>query len=157
MTDIVQLPDPHLTLVPGFRATGVACGLKKDNELDLALISADAPCTAGAVFTRNRVQAAPVLYDRALIAKGTPICAVVINSGRDGTTCTTELPPPLDGMEGRATLVTTSSGKVMLACNGALTGEAPEATLRGEAVDPFGNPCKFVITKSGRFHASCHS
>ena len=59
MTDIVQLQDPHLTLVPGFRAAGVACGLKKEDELDLALICADAPCAAAAVFTRNRVQAAP--------------------------------------------------------------------------------------------------
>ncbi|MBN1579220.1 MAG: bifunctional glutamate N-acetyltransferase/amino-acid acetyltransferase ArgJ [Anaerolineae bacterium] len=87
MTVIAQLPDPHLTLVPGFRAAGVACGLKKDGGLDLALICADTPCAAAAVFTKNRVQAAPVLYDRSLIEAGTPARAIVINSG-NANACT---------------------------------------------------------------------
>jgi glutamate N-acetyltransferase/amino-acid N-acetyltransferase len=81
MTDIHRLDDPHITLVPGFLASGVACGLKRDGDLDLALIASDAPCTAAAVFTTNRVQAAPVLYDRGTIRAGNPVQAVLINSG----------------------------------------------------------------------------
>lgn len=81
MTDIVRLDDPRITLVPGFRASGVACGIKHDRNLDLALISADVPCAAAAVFTTNRVQAAPVLYDQSIIRAGNAIQAVVINSG----------------------------------------------------------------------------
>ena len=81
MTDMARLDDPRITLVPGFTAAGVACGLKKDGDLDLALITSDAPCAAAAVFTTNRVQAAPVLYDRSLIRAGNAIQAVVINSG----------------------------------------------------------------------------
>lgn len=75
------MTNPHITLVPGFRASGVACGLKKGNELDLALIAADGPCTAAAMFTTNRVRAAPVLYDQCIIQAGHPVQAVVINSG----------------------------------------------------------------------------
>ena len=78
---VVQPDEPSITLVPGFRAAGVACGLKPDQALDLALVSADRPCAAAALFTTNRVRAAPVLYDQALMDAGKAIQAVVINSG----------------------------------------------------------------------------
>jgi glutamate N-acetyltransferase/amino-acid N-acetyltransferase len=81
MADVVRLDDPSITLVPGFHAAGVACGLKPDEALDLALISAVRPCHASALFTTNRVRAAPVLHDAALMEAGRPIQAVVINSG----------------------------------------------------------------------------
>jgi glutamate N-acetyltransferase/amino-acid N-acetyltransferase len=56
--------------------------LKKTGDRDLALVVSDAPCTAAAVFTRNRFPAAPVLYDRELVA-GNPagLRAVAINAG----------------------------------------------------------------------------
>lgn len=73
--------DP-ITVVPGFQATGIAAGIKKRGGLDLALIVADKPCTAAAVFTTNQVQAAPVVFDRALLRDNPDgIRAVVINSG----------------------------------------------------------------------------
>jgi glutamate N-acetyltransferase / amino-acid N-acetyltransferase len=69
-------------LAPGFRATAVACGLKPDRALDLALIYADGPCTAAGLFTTNRVKAAPVLYDQAVLARGPDaIRAVIANAG----------------------------------------------------------------------------
>lgn len=71
-----------ITEVAGFQATGVHCGLKPGDALDLALIVSRQPCTAAAVFTTNRVKAAPVLYDQALLARNaTAIRAVVVNSG----------------------------------------------------------------------------
>ena len=70
------------TLAAGFRAAGAACGLKSGGALDLALVVADAPCAAAGVFTTNRVQAAPVLLDRAALARGPgAIRAVIANSG----------------------------------------------------------------------------
>jgi glutamate N-acetyltransferase/amino-acid N-acetyltransferase len=81
MTNIVRLGDPHITLVPGFLASGVASGIKQDGELDLALISCSTPCTAAALFTTNRVQAAPVLYDKIIMQAVPSIQAVLINSG----------------------------------------------------------------------------
>jgi glutamate N-acetyltransferase/amino-acid N-acetyltransferase len=67
--------------VPGFRAAGVACGLKTDGALDLALIASEEPCAAAAVFTKNLVRAAPVVYDAGIIHGGNPVQGVVINSG----------------------------------------------------------------------------
>ncbi len=66
----------------GFRAAGAACGLKPDGRPDIALIASDRACTAAGVFTTNRVKAAPVLYDQAILAASDPqIRAVIINTG----------------------------------------------------------------------------
>jgi len=81
------LGDPHVTLVPGFVAAGVPCGIKATGDLDLCLVFSPEPCTAAAVFTTNRVQAAPVIYDRSLMEQGERIQAVVINSG-NANACT---------------------------------------------------------------------
>jgi glutamate N-acetyltransferase/amino-acid N-acetyltransferase len=60
----------------------VACGLKQSGDPDLALIVAEQPCVAAAVFTTNRFKAAPVLYDQALLARtGGRLQAVIINAG----------------------------------------------------------------------------
>jgi glutamate N-acetyltransferase/amino-acid N-acetyltransferase len=71
----------NLTLPKGFMATGVAAGIKKNGKSDLALIVSEADCVAAAVFTTNKVKAAPVLYDQKLIADSNKIRAVVINAG----------------------------------------------------------------------------
>jgi glutamate N-acetyltransferase/amino-acid N-acetyltransferase len=63
----------------GFRATGIASGIKPQG-LDLALVVADRDCAAAGVFTSNRAQAAPVLVSREHIAAGRAR-AVVINAG----------------------------------------------------------------------------
>ena len=66
----------------GFRAAGVACGIKKTGALDLALVVSDTPAAAAAVFTTNKAQAAPVLVSRSrLAASGGRARAVAINSG----------------------------------------------------------------------------
>lgn len=58
----------------------MAAGIKKNGRSDLGWIVADAPASVAGVFTRNRVQAAPVLLDRDRIRSG--LCrAVIVNSG----------------------------------------------------------------------------
>ncbi|MGV8965500.1 MAG: bifunctional glutamate N-acetyltransferase/amino-acid acetyltransferase ArgJ [Cellulomonas sp.] len=65
----------------GFRATGVTAGLKTSGRPDLALVVNDGPLrVAAAVFTSNRVQAAPVVWSRQAVADGVAQ-AVVLNSG----------------------------------------------------------------------------
>lgn len=73
-------------LVPGFRFGGVACGIKKSGAPDCAVLVAEQPATAGAVFTRNRFCAAPVLVGRERVARGR-IQALVVNSG-NANACT---------------------------------------------------------------------
>ena len=64
----------------GFRAAGVPAQIKYKGRNDVALIVADAPCAAAAVFTTNAVAAAPVVYDRQAV-KGGRIQAILANSG----------------------------------------------------------------------------
>lgn len=74
-------------LAPGFRAAAVAAGLKTSSamgasSLDMALVVADGPCSAAAVFTKNRVKAAPVVYDQQVIAENPgSIRAIIANAG----------------------------------------------------------------------------
>jgi glutamate N-acetyltransferase / amino-acid N-acetyltransferase len=70
-----------LTLPQGFRASGVTAGLKPSGKPDMALVVNDGPAhTAAGVFTRNKVQAAPVLWSRQVLTAGR-LRAVVLNSG----------------------------------------------------------------------------
>ena len=64
----------------GFRAAGVPARIKYEGRNDVALVVADAPCAAAAVFTTNAVAAAPVLYDRQVV-KGGRVQAILANSG----------------------------------------------------------------------------
>ncbi len=64
----------------GFKAAGVHAGLKKNGEPDLGLIYSETVTAAAAVFTRNQVQAAPVLLDRQRVASGRSR-AIIVNSG----------------------------------------------------------------------------
>jgi glutamate N-acetyltransferase/amino-acid N-acetyltransferase len=72
-----------VTSPQGFRAAGVHCGIKKTHgNLDLAVIAADRPVPAAAVFTTNRAVAAPVVVSRDHLARsGGRAAAVVTNSG----------------------------------------------------------------------------
>jgi glutamate N-acetyltransferase / amino-acid N-acetyltransferase len=70
-----------VTAPAGFRAAGVAAGLKDAGERDVAVVVNDGPSrAAAAVFTLNRVQAAPVLWTRQVV-RGGRVHAVALNSG----------------------------------------------------------------------------
>ncbi len=74
--------DGGITAPRGFRAAGVACGIKASGGLDLSLVVSDAVASAAAVFTTNLAKAAPVLLSREHLAQsGGRGRAVVVNSG----------------------------------------------------------------------------
>jgi glutamate N-acetyltransferase/amino-acid N-acetyltransferase len=74
----------------GFRAAAVAAGIKKTlGALDLALIFSDAPETAAAaVFTTNRVVAAPVLVSRQNLTESRGRCRAVLANSGNANACT---------------------------------------------------------------------
>ncbi len=70
-----------VTAAHGFRAAGVAAGLKSTGLLDVALVVNDGPHQVGAgVFTSNRVKAAPVVWTQQVVRDGR-VDAVVLNAG----------------------------------------------------------------------------
>lgn len=72
----------------GFRAVGVHCGIKKVKK-DLGLIVSDFPASAGAIFTQNKVQAAPVVLSKEHFSRSKSFRAIVVNSG-NANACTGE-------------------------------------------------------------------
>jgi len=73
-------PIPPDFRVPGFLASGIAAGIKKNQAKDLALIYSEVPATAAGVFTTNRAKAAPVLVSADRVRSGVAR-AIVANSG----------------------------------------------------------------------------
>ena len=110
-------------LPKGFRGAAIAAGLKSSGALDLTLIVNDGPrYDAAAVYTTNRVVAAPVIWSRE-VTKGKLVRAAVLNSG-GANACT--------GPQGFADthqtaekvgeLLSISSGEVVV-CSTGLIGE----------------------------------
>ena len=112
-----------MKLPQGFRAGAVAAGLKSSGALDLTIIENQGPrFDAVAVFTTNKVVAAPVMWSKE-VAKGSLVRAVVLNSG-GANACTgpqgfidTHVSAELVG-----DLLSISSGEVIV-CSTGLIGE----------------------------------
>jgi glutamate N-acetyltransferase/amino-acid N-acetyltransferase len=70
-----------MKLPKGFRSGSAAAGLKSSGALDLTIIQNQGPTFVGlAVFTTNKVVAAPVTWTKQVVADGI-VCAVLLNSG----------------------------------------------------------------------------
>jgi glutamate N-acetyltransferase/amino-acid N-acetyltransferase len=84
-----SLDQGDVTSPRGFQAAGVHAGVYSDPERkDLALVYSDCPASAAAVYTSNRVQAAPIAVDRQHLGDGSAR-AVILNSG-NANACTGE-------------------------------------------------------------------
>ncbi len=64
----------------GFKAGGIACGIKKSQKPDLALIVSEVPAFAAGIFTLNVVQAAPVILSKQQL-RNDQARAIIANSG----------------------------------------------------------------------------
>ncbi len=78
-----------VTDVPGFKAAGIASGVKSNGGRDLALIYSEVPAVAAATFTQNSFRAAPVELSYEHLQESAIAQAVVINSG-NANACTGE-------------------------------------------------------------------
>jgi glutamate N-acetyltransferase/amino-acid N-acetyltransferase len=136
LTDV----DGSVTAPAGFRAAGIACGIKKNGNPDLALIVSDRPAAAAAVFTTNKAQAAPVLVSRArLAASGGRARAIAINSGC-ANACTG--PEGMDTAEAMADATARAAGidrnEVLVASTGVIGVALPRQTLLEGIASAFG-------------------
>jgi glutamate N-acetyltransferase / amino-acid N-acetyltransferase len=107
----------------GFRAAGVAAGLKNSGKPDVAVVINDGPATAAAaVFTSNRVKAAPVRWSQQALADGR-LRAVVLNSGgANACTGSAGYRDTEQTAEHLATLLAVPAGEVAV-CSTGLIGE----------------------------------
>lgn len=78
----------HNKIASGFKTAGIAAGIKKNGEKDLGMIVSEVPASVAGVFTRNLVQAAPVLLDKERIQSG--VCRVIIVNSGNANCCTAD-------------------------------------------------------------------
>ncbi len=124
---LTKLENTGVTVAKGFKAAGIACGIKKGKK-DLAVIYSEKDAVAAGVFTLNQVQAAPVLLCKAHLEN--PIRAIVVNSG-NANACTGEQ-GNLDAHTMAANLAKAldiESGQVMVCSTGVIGEPMPMESL----------------------------
>jgi glutamate N-acetyltransferase/amino-acid N-acetyltransferase len=134
-----------VTAARGFLAAGVHAGVKRGNRPDLALVASEGPAVCAATFTKNKIQAAPVVISRERAAAGRAR-AVLLNSGC--ANCLTGRP----GLEDALRLSRAVSGalgipdaQLLLASTGVISHRLPvDRMLRGvpalvKALSPAGH------------------
>lgn len=79
---MVKVIDGGVTAPKGFLAAGLRAGIKagKTNK-DMAMVYSEVPATVAGTFTRNKVTAAPVQWDRKIVQEQETAQAVVVNTG----------------------------------------------------------------------------
>ncbi|MFI5358749.1 MAG: bifunctional glutamate N-acetyltransferase/amino-acid acetyltransferase ArgJ [Halanaerobiales bacterium] len=87
MLDIKEI-EGGITAPEGYKAAGMACGIKKSGKKDLALIYSENTATGAALFTTNLFKAAPLLLSMEKI-RDNGIRAILVNSG-NANSCTGE-------------------------------------------------------------------
>ncbi|MEN9221603.1 MAG: bifunctional ornithine acetyltransferase/N-acetylglutamate synthase, partial [Thermostichus sp. BF3_bins_97] len=84
-----QTVEGAVTAPQGFRAAGVAAGLKPSGAPDLALIVSECNAVGAGVFTASQVKAACVTYGQGILAQQQPVRAILCNAGQ-ANACTGE-------------------------------------------------------------------
>jgi glutamate N-acetyltransferase/amino-acid N-acetyltransferase len=126
------IPSGGVTSPQGFLAGATSAGIKYTDKrrLDLGILFSEVSCAAAAVFTTNKVKAAPVLLDQKRLKKGT-VRAVVMNSG-GANACTGEqgMAAALEMTALVARQVGVTSGDVLVASTGVIGVQLPMEHIR---------------------------
>jgi glutamate N-acetyltransferase/amino-acid N-acetyltransferase len=77
-----------VTAPDGFRASGIACGIKASGKPDLALIVADNPVSAAAIFTTNQAKAAPIIVSQEHLLWSDGLAQVIVTNSGCANACT---------------------------------------------------------------------
>ncbi|MCH3918681.1 MAG: bifunctional glutamate N-acetyltransferase/amino-acid acetyltransferase ArgJ [Spirochaetia bacterium] len=141
MFEILKKGQGGVTAAKGFSASGVACGLKKRKK-DMAMIYSAVPCTFAGAFTTNLAAAAPVAWDRKLVAESTTCQAIVVNSG-NANACTGEkgLSDAHDMAEITAEALGIAGKQVLVCSTGVIGVPMPMDTIRkgiGSCIEALG-------------------
>ena len=126
VTDYMKIIDGGVTAAQGFEAAGVEASIKYQNRKDMALVYSRTPCKAAGVFTSNVVKAAPVLWDKEVVAHSSSVQAVIVNSGianaatgKQGYECCRQT------ADKAAQLLGISSDAVLVASTGVIGNQIP--------------------------------
>lgn len=85
MTNITEIGG-GATAAQGFEAAGIYCGIRKAKK-DIAIIRSIVPATVAAVFTQNKILAAPIVLNKKVLEHTSTCSAIIVNSG-NANACT---------------------------------------------------------------------
>jgi glutamate N-acetyltransferase/amino-acid N-acetyltransferase len=116
-----------VTYPAGFRATGMAAGIKRSGRPDISLVVSDRPCAAAGVFTTNLVRAAPVLIGEAMLREHpTEIRGILTISGvANAMTGPEGIRDNEIALEGTADEMGLPQGRLLPACTGVIGPRIP--------------------------------
>jgi len=77
-----------ITAPKGFRAAGLACGIKSTGKPDLAIVAAERAVPAAAVFTTNQAKAAPILVSQEHLAWSDGLAQIIVTNSGCANACT---------------------------------------------------------------------
>ncbi len=122
----MKIIEGGVTAAQGFEAAGVGAAIKYQNRKDMAMVYSRTPCKAAGVFTSNVVKAAPVRWDKEVIAHSPYVQAVIANSGianaatgRQGYDCCRQT------ADKAARLLGISADAVLVASTGVIGNQIP--------------------------------
>jgi len=144
-----------VNLPEGFRYSALYAGIRKAEKPDLALIVSGAEASAAAVFTTNRVKAAPVILDRKnLDSTGGRARAILVNAGN--ANCATRTGGAVALATSRAAarllkvpaaqVLPSSTGVIGLELNPALIVNALPALIAGLSAERFTDAADAILT-----------
>ncbi len=114
-------------MVPGIKFSGIASGIKPSG-LDLALVVFDDPTNVTALYTKNKVKAAHILYNRKVEAD--PVRALLVNSGCANACTGSEGVADLKALsEKLAVDLHTESREILFASTGVIGRRLPVETM----------------------------
>ncbi|MCE5307096.1 MAG: bifunctional glutamate N-acetyltransferase/amino-acid acetyltransferase ArgJ [Acidobacteriales bacterium] len=145
----------RLNLPLGFRYASTYAGIRKQRRDDVALIVADSPASAAAMFTTNRVKAAPVTVSMAnLKASRGKVRAIVVNAGN--ANCATRTGKSVATATCRAAgealgcpaiqVLGASTGVIGVELDGALLVKAMPKLVKGLSADRFDDAAQAIMT-----------
>lgn len=154
-----------MTLPQGYRYASIYAGIRKTERDDLAAIVSDVPAAAAAVFTQNRVQAAPVRIARQHLKRSRgQVKAVLVNAGnancatRTGDevaiACCNALAAKLKVEPDR--IIPASTGVIGVELNPRLITKAIPQLVRGLAPDRFEDVASAIMTTDLEMKTSAH-
>jgi glutamate N-acetyltransferase/amino-acid N-acetyltransferase len=79
------LKDGSITSPDGFYSSAVACGIKKNDALDLGLLYSENPCSVSAFFTQNKLNGESLKWTRNVLKNNDHFKAIIVNSGNANT------------------------------------------------------------------------
>ncbi len=122
----------HITIPTGFRASGVACGIKASGNEDMAIFASDSDASAALLTTTNQIVGAPVVWSRSVLPRGFgKVRAMVVNSGNSNV-CTGAggLKDAKSMAQQTAHLLGTDKEKVLVASTGIIGHRLPMTKIR---------------------------